>query len=442
MTYMLLTGMFLGKIVQILFDFHLDFCHQIWPLPCALFVLFISPSNYKIIFLFSALIFGLINSLTCPKFANISVPSTQIISTGFFHLSSKQGIICFEKKSYLVEGISLTPGSSGAVERGFFKKATEKNSSQPNIRLWSDTIKSFILSATCKLSASIKHWFEALFLGTFKSLPSDIQKTLKFLGIYHIAVISGLHFNLLSSILNRFIHLPINFLYAFKVISPPFHSLLKVFSELIFLIILIIYAELLSFSQPVQRALITFVVGKVHWLFHGKVKFSRLIPHCLCLQALFFPLGFFHMANFMSWAAYLILISPELRIEAHSIWSKLIKQLLLSLLAASLFGELSLLGLIINPLLGGALPSLLVSGLVLIFIQGHLPQVEDVIISYHHLFLKSCIIIYENLSIYNILYIKFNTHNTLRLMIGFAVLFFTLIIYCSKPISSHAHNKS
>ncbi|MFK7825507.1 MAG: ComEC/Rec2 family competence protein [Oligoflexales bacterium] len=444
MAYKILLGIIIGRLIQDHYNILIDVFFNRWPAPMFAFIISHILKKHRLFHSFVLILYGSVSALGTPQFQNTSLNSAKVIYTNMFGLSSKLAIVQSDTKRYLVKGSKLLPNLEGTVEHGQFKPQFQipgKYHPWSNVQIWSTKLSSFIQRQISTLPHSIKTWIEALLLGKVGTISKDLQDALKFLGIYHIAIISGLHLSILSKLLNQALYMPINFLYSIRVLSPTLHILSKLFSDLVFLFFLIIYAESLCFTQPIQRAIILFGMGLIHSLFWGKSQQFSQIPYYLCCQALIFPLGFFSFSTFMSWGAYFVAVSPEHQIFGPIIWQKIAKQLLLTLLCFSIFGELSLAGIIINLILNFFLPSLLISAITLIFVTGNYFQIELILVEYHKKFQEICIYLYNNLGSYQFLYIKLYDYSLLRTIVGLVVSLCVLIIYSDRSIKSEPYNK-
>ena len=232
----------------------------------------------------------------------------------------------------------------------------------------------------------------------------------------------------------------INFFYGFRLISPFTHIVLRILADLLFFVFLVVYANALSIAEPVQRALIIFGSSLTHSIFRGKSNHFPVMPYCLCIQAFAFPLSFFSTSNSMSWIAYFIASSPNSGSKEDLMWNSMTKQLLLTLTAAAIFGEISIIGIVANPLLSRFLPSLLITGLTLILFPGLFQNFGAVFVKYHQIFIEICQFFYEHFKDSQFLHINVHTYNGLRLILGLVVALCLLKIYSQRPIRGNADN--
>ena len=378
MAYKFLVGNLIGWIFRNQFDVFIVFFPYRWVLALLSICSTIFLRKYWLICSFTLTFYGFINSLSIPKFKKISIDSAKIAYTGALGLSSNYAVIQRGKVLSLVKGTNLNPGMQGIVVSGNFKQRhvnLSKTLPQSNLHIWSEYLKNFILSKTQTLPHSIKCWMEALLLGKLGTISQEFIDALKFLGIYHIAIISGLHIGILCKILKQTLQIPINLLYAIRILTPTWQILITILTDILFLFFLVIYADSLCFTEPIQRAIILFGIGQIHSFFKGKTQQFSLTPYCLCFQTFIFPLGFISTSTIMSWTAYFVAMLPENYQRGSIYQQRVVKQLLFAMLTASILGEFSLVGIIINILLSTLLPSLLISAIALIFFCGVYPKI-------------------------------------------------------------------
>lgn len=445
LAYILLLGIVIGKLLQgsiTTSDQSLIISYCV----LAILITAVTLRKQRVISALFLLIYGCLSFICIPNFSKAPFSPGKIIYTGIFALNSTRAILEGERTTKLVKGTKLVPHQTGHAENSYFRANSERTlqiASKSNIHIWSLSLEKYIMNVTSALPHQIDSWFKALFLGRTSRISTELQDALRFLGLYHLAVISGLHFNLIGKYLNKICYLPANFLYSLKLIRPYAHIFLKAFSNLLFLILLTVYANILSFSQPVQRALVQFTTHSIYSVFFGKAPPFALLPYCLCCQAIFFPLSFFEASTFMSWGCYLIAFAPLKNRDNKDLLSQtLIKQLLFTLLTGAVFGEFSIIGVVINVILNPFFPSLLISGIIIVLNIKILPRASTILIEYHLLFHNFCIYLHTKLKNYQFLWFSIHNYRILRVLMGLIVTFTLLKIYKFIPIRSSEQKKT
>ena len=195
----------------------------------------------------------------------------------------------------------------------------------------------------------------------------------RFLGLFHILVISGLHITIIASCGRRLLNLIFRPLYVVRLINPLTWLYLTKIIDLCSCVLIVVYGCLIGFSQPAQRAILLFLVYQLHSLLDQKATYAAKIKHVFFLQTLLFPIGFLTDSLLLSWGTYLVVVHcfQEIR-NSVAITTKirsLIKgQIIITLLIICFFGELSLLSIPLNLLLLPLIPFVIMSGFLLLLI--------------------------------------------------------------------------
>jgi predicted membrane metal-binding protein len=129
------------------------------------------------------------------------------------------------------------------------------------------------------------------------------------------------------------------------------------------------YLSLTGASAAAQRSALFFAVRQVSLVFCGDIPSISLLLLTAMVQIVIFPLGFLSEGTCMSWAAYLVVAKPVLRVSSsikQSLWSMLTLQAELLVLVTAIFGQLVIIGLVTNLLFVSVFPVVLFSCLLAI----------------------------------------------------------------------------
>lgn len=196
-------------------------------------------------------------------------------------------------------------------------------------------------------NSSILRWFNALYLGRTDKLLSETKHKFAHLGISHLLAISGLHITFLSNIALFLLDGLVHLLYSLLMIRSQLVYNLKIITRIICIAFLFWYVCLIGGKHPGQRALIMFIVGSADpYFFANKMHFKQKILIGVFLQTLFYPTGFAHGINLLSWFTYITVI--VFCFDMHRVKSYFFANLILLMLSLSIIGEGSLVGLIAN----------------------------------------------------------------------------------------------
>ena len=194
-------------------------------------------------------------------------------------------------------------------------------------------------------------WLKSLFLGMRSSLSYKAQITFSSLGLYHLLVLSGLHIGFLGASFHFLGLFVIKLAYSLRLISPKVFLILACLVHFFVCGLLILYSSLVSFSAPIQRALLSYFLFSLYSLLSVKTTVLQRFSQLLGLQILLFPQDLLSCSGFLSWGCCLILSFIRFPSEKGFFFSFLCSQILLTLLVGILVGKLSLLGLLLNPLI-------------------------------------------------------------------------------------------
>ena len=212
--------------------------------------------------------------------------------------------------------------------------------------------------------------------GTQESLPSNIRDSFMRTGLYHVLVVSGLHVTLIAALLSFTLKAPLQFSYAFRIISPKSwrqaSAALRVGSALCAMV----YLSLSGASAAAQRSALFFVIRQVSSVFCGGIPLRNQLLYTALAQILIFPLGFLSEGTLMSWAAYLIVVRRPLATHGcairsllgHTLWI----QFEMTVLVAAVFGQLIILGLAANLIFVSVFPIVIVAAMIALL---HPPEI-------------------------------------------------------------------
>ena len=284
------------------------------------------------------------------------------------------------------------------------------------IQSTADKIYGYIDKKIKSLPHDIRPWFRALLLGDKSGIEESTKVAFCFLGIYHIVVISGLHFGFFNQLLCDTISIPIKVLYSFRFINPRVYLICKILGHFFTMGLLFLYAKSLGFPPPIQRSYFLFLVHFLGTFFCGSLSKNAKIYTTLICQVIMFPIGFYSTATFMSWGAYLFIAFETKGVQSSFRW--MIRPILMTSLSGFLFGQLSIIGIFVNFLIIPIFPYLLGSCLT-IFID----DIFDLNMSkltwiVHTNFIRSMEFIYNVLPKNGFLYYDISSLKNLRLSLG------------------------
>ena len=153
-----------------------------------------------------------------------------------------------------------------------------------------------------------KGFILGIILGDKNGISYHNKEVFKKLGIYHLLIISGLHFSLFAFFIREFIFFIIKIFYIFKIISPLSWIKISIIFDIIICVVLILFSYIVGLSSATQRALLIFIVHRLSSYTTGILPRSHLIPLTITLQTLLFPLGFISVATLISWISYILFI--------------------------------------------------------------------------------------------------------------------------------------
>lgn len=225
----------------------------------------------------------------------------------------------------------------------------EENGPSTLIGQWASRLQIFIREKIFKYK-SLSPWLQSLLLGDRKDLSYKEHIIFSTLGLYHLLVLSGLHFTFLGFFLSSFFSFFIRFAYVTRLIHCGIFLQLTAASQVVVCFFLLVYANAVLFAAPVQRAFLAYLLFAITSLFGLSLKKSEFLLLLLSLQFLFFPMAFLGNSSFLSWASFLIILCFLNTRNGGVFRGIVLSQFFLTLLVAVTCGRISFLGFFINPL--------------------------------------------------------------------------------------------
>jgi ComEC/Rec2-related protein len=225
----------------------------------------------------------------------------------------------------------------------------------------------------------------AILSGDRGHLLITTKEDFKYLGIYHLLVISGLHIAMLALVLEWLVEVPFRLLYSVRWICPVqwvrVHPFLRILSPLC----LIIFSYQCGFSASIQRACLIYMV--VCFLkYSEKIPLKDKLIIAFGLQTILFPIGLVSVGSMLSWGAYLIVANQYMCSETGL--SSLFKmQLWLYCYSVFLVGFITPFSIIVNLVVTPLFPPVFLSSFILVvfdsfylqhFIFGFLEIVQNI----------------------------------------------------------------
>ena len=229
------------------------------------------------------------------------------------------------------------------------RDAFEDSEASTFIGEWSKKLQVFIQEKISKYK-KFSPWLQSLLLGDRAELSYKEHIIFSTLGLYHLLVLSGLHFTFLGFLLSSSFSFFIRFAYATRLINCGFFLQLTAASQVIVCFFLLIYANAVLFMAPVQRAFLAYLLFAVTSLFGLPLKKSEFLLWLLSLQFLFFPMAFLGNSSFLSWASFLIILCFLNTRNGGVLRGIVLSQFFLTLLVAVSCGSVSFLGFFMNPI--------------------------------------------------------------------------------------------
>lgn len=205
--------------------------------------------------------------------------------------------------------------------------------------LWlrlSGSLRSELLEGASRFPWFDRQWLRGVVAGDRAAFDPRVEEAFRRTGMFHLLVVSGQHVTLVAVILGALLAAPLRVLYALTIIPPRHWPACSAALAIVLSLIGFLYAAATGLSVASQRAAMTFAVLKILHAFATWLPLKQRLILAGAAQSLVFPVGFLGEANLMSWGATLLVM-------AGTNESALRVQVKLTLLAAALFGQLTLL---------------------------------------------------------------------------------------------------
>ncbi len=359
-----IVGLFISKINPGIFLFTYLHPGVVWIVFVAIVLLLWWIRSYRfnffrISFLFVIYLFFLLWGIShsAPKLSD-SLSRVYVLKTGFgsgfsnmIVMDQTQNDDDTSKRVYEISG-SFKNSREGSVrcfshQQTLFKKSNcifilhqrSVDITYSLIDRWNNTLKQRLLLnlRSHHLKEHYTHFITGILYGDKEGIPIYIKDQFRSLGIYHLLVISGLHFALIASCIRFFLFLGIKILYALRLISPSWWIKISMIVNILVCLGVVGFMGLASISGAGQRAGIIFIIHVLTPYISGVLPLRSRIVLCFLIQILVFPLGIFSLGTLISWIAYLcfILLSTLDRgsrystRRLYSVWGTLTERYLL-----------------------------------------------------------------------------------------------------------------
>jgi hypothetical protein len=186
-------------------------------------------------------------------------------------------------------------------------------------------------------------WSEAILRGTIYRLNPEFVAWFRQTGLFHVLVVSGFHFSVILGSIRQLLLLPLRILYSINYVDcRTVQRLIFAVSIVSGLAALILLQFLLS-TPPAQRAFCCFVVNLL--LIGMRVRFDRFtrLQISLFMHAWVFPEGLVSSSGILSWLIYLSVFACGVGLK-RLFWL----QLDIACIVGVLFGQLNLIGILLN----------------------------------------------------------------------------------------------
>ena len=228
-------------------------------------------------------------------------------------------------------------------------------------------LRSRIESESDRYERRLREWLRLFILGnqSFDSHLTDVIRGTRYLGLFHILIISGLHIHILGVLILGISLLPIRVVYGFRLTGPSFFVSWQCATRLLCCFGMVLYMNCTGFGAPVQRAGTFFILMQCVRSFFSYPGLLVVSSATAVFQVLFWPLSFFQSGTFISWLSWFMVVF----VLHHDGGRRRILRLQLGfmLMTAACFGQISLLSWIFNLMIVPLMPFILVCSWVLIF---------------------------------------------------------------------------
>lgn len=214
-----------------------------------------------------------------------------------------------------------------------------------------------IIDATSeKRESTIENWFFGILLGNTLHFSREIKLNFQITGLYHLLSVGGMHLSSLVWIVKIFLRWPFSLVYSVCLVPrPAYWPFVWYLLGMVTILFVALFMNVVGYDPAIQRSTIMFVFYVGSQLYWGRGSSLNGYLLCLCAQSLLFPIGFLSEGNFMSWLSSVKIarnfIDSENKKFADIIGGAIRLQIELAIYSAAFFGNLSLIGILINPLM-------------------------------------------------------------------------------------------
>ncbi len=254
---------------------------------------------------------------------------------------------------------------------------------------WQRTFLEWLQKSTRRLHAVDRVLTTGIVFGLQGSLPKKIEEAFKNTGLYHLLVVSGLHVSLMAAMFAAILRMPLLLGYSLRIVSPRVWRQVSASLRICAALGAMAYLSLTGASAAAQRSALFFAVRQVSLVFLGNIPFTPQLLATAMLQIFIFPLGFLSEGTCMSWAAYLVVARPPIKVQLdirQAIVAMLSLQTELMVLVTAIFGQLILIGLVTNLLFVSVFPVILFTCLIAIISPW--PALSDFALEFPHNYLR------------------------------------------------------
>jgi predicted membrane metal-binding protein len=218
------------------------------------------------------------------------------------------------------------------------------------------TFRNFLFKRTESYPTWEKYWLQSFVLGEPLRVDFATRKSLKFLGLLHIVVLSGSHISLLAFISLWALRLVPNLMYSMRLFSMSHWQYLWHVTGILGTLFVGFGSVALGFGQSVQRSLLLFLATQWLPLVLPDTPLRQKIALTWIFQSIILPIHLNSLSMELSWIGYLLLILHTHNSHEHRLLKIIAIQFLFFVVSLLVFGAASfwsiLANLILLPLFG------------------------------------------------------------------------------------------
>ena len=198
----------------------------------------------------------------------------------------------------------------------------------------------------------LQRWLVALVIGDLDYMDRDIVNIFKWLGIFHLLAVSGMHITIFAQVASWILLLIPKIFYATRIIKPHYWVHLYPTLQLFALCFIGVYSVATGMSAATQRAFILFAIFQSINIFQFQITLKDKLLIAFFVQSLFFPVSLLSSANLMSWLAFLLVLQVMQSMRHFTffkkIWTTIQMQMKLTLYGGICFGNICILSVLAN----------------------------------------------------------------------------------------------